>query len=391
MDHQKLLEIGRKKRNGELTESWDSLAKGTSFTNGDAFRNWVKRRVKGQLSEEPTFKETVEIHNDGMHSSNKLLRMSIDEAKDPAYLLKAHGYDRDAWELVSARSNIWNAHSDKSGIMQLYSSKISVKPRKSVTTIDDVIAAIKDIKPFTIDIKPIVVAGKGLLEIPIFDAHFGISDYEYYKPSQDQIALKLMAGYWQEALFIIGQDLFHNDGFRGQTANGTQIETVDMAKAWNDALKFYSPLIAISLQRAKKVKIIYSKGNHCESISWAFVQMLKALFPQAAFDDGMEERKSHVYGSNFIGITHGDKARKNLHNIFPIEFPVEWSQAKNREIHTGHYHIEDGKDVFGMMIRTLSTRNKTDKWHKDNGFVGGHKRFMLFEYSKEELESIHYV
>ncbi|MNJ75937.1 hypothetical protein D3C77_731230 [compost metagenome] len=70
---------------------------------------------------------------------------------------------------------------------------------------------------------------------------------------------------------------------------------------------------------------------------------------------------------------------------------MEWAKAKNREIHIGHLHVEDAKDVFGMVIRTLSTRNKTDKWHKDNGYVGAHKRFMLFEYSKSNLESIHYV
>jgi len=121
------------------------------------------------------------------------------------------------------------------------------------------------------------------------------------------------------------------------------------------------------------------------------MQMIKARYPQVNVDDRMQQRKAYVYGDNFIGITHGDKARKDLHNIFPIEFPVEWSGAKNREIHTGHLHVEETKDVFGMAVRTLATRNRTDKWHRDNGFVGAHKRFMLFEYSEKELESIHYV
>jgi hypothetical protein len=101
--------------------------------------------------------------------------------------------------------------------------------------------------------------------------------------------------------------------------------------------------------------------------------------------------RNEKYGRNFIGITHGDKARKDIHNIFPVEFPIEWAKAECREIHMGHYHIEDMKDRFGTMVRTLSTGNKTDKWHKDFGFVGGHKRFMLFEYSQKEVEAIYYV
>jgi hypothetical protein len=156
-------------------------------------------------------------------------------------------------------------------------------------------------------------------------------------------------------------------------------------------LKFYQLLIGLAMTNSNNVKIMYSKGNHDESMSWAFVQLLKVLYPDAIFDDSFIERKVHTFGDNFIGITHGDKARKNLHNIFPIEFPMEWAKATNREIHIGHLHVEDGKDHFGMMVRTLATRNKTDQWHKNNGFVGAHKRFMLFEFSEKELESIHYV
>jgi len=139
------------------------------------------------------------------------------------------------------------------------------------------------------------------------------------------------------------------------------------------------------------VRVIYSKGNHDESLSHAFAKMIRRLYPSVDVDVSYVERKCHTYGRVFLGITHGDKARKQLHNIFPVEFPVEWSNALTREIHIGHLHKEDATDTFGMMIRTLATRNKTDKWHRDNGYIGNHKRFMLFEYSTTELRHIHYV
>lgn len=340
------------------------------------------------------YKETVEINHDGTHKSDKLLRMSADESKDPNFLLKAHGYDINEWELISARNNIWNVYSKRDGVQTLYSSKIVVKPLKNSNNIDKLIESIKCVQPifFDINITDEDVSEKRLLEIPLFDAHFGISDYEYYKPTQMRIMNRINSRKWEQILFIIGQDLLHNDDFRGRTANGTPIETVDIEKAWNDCRVFYEPLIEQSIKnQAKSVKIMYSKGNHDESLSWAFVQYLKARFPQAEFDDSIEERKAHTFGEIFIGITHGDKAAKELHNIFPVEFPLEWSRAKVREIHKGHFHVEDGKDNYGTMVRTLATRNKTDKWHRDKGFVGSHKRFMLFEYSEKELESIHYV
>src|SRR5690606_30412773 len=99
------------------------------------------------------------------------------------------------------------------------------------------------------------------------------------------------------------------------------IEQVDMTKAWSDALLFYSELIEEALLSANHVKLIFSKGNHDESMSWAFVQLLKHKFPQLDVDDAFVERKVHLFGNIFIGITHGDKARKNLDKIFPREFP----------------------------------------------------------------------
>lgn len=387
VDH-RLIELRKEGLSQEATAERLSEEYGYNYT-----RNAVKNR-EGRIPEPveqlPNYKETVEILADGSHKSEKLLRMSSNQAKDVNYLLEAHGFDVKAWELLNAKNNIWNTYSKQDGVQTLYSSKITVKPRKNESsTIDTLLEAIKDIQPIYIDVQS-VETNRGLLEVPLLDTHFPITTYEDYKPTQSKI-MKLLSQGWEEVLFVIGQDLLHNDNFRGQTANGTQIEHVDMARAWEDARKFFEPMIEEALNQSNSVKVMYSKGNHDESMSWAFVQLLKVRFPQVQFDDEIKERKAHTYGANFIGITHGDKARKNLHNIFPVEFPHEWSKAKNREIHIGHLHTEDAKDVFGMVIRTLATRNKTDQWHKDNGFVGAHKRFMLFEYSEEELESIHYV
>ena len=373
---------------------WSKIAKlmskkfGHRYTSEQCRSQWRTNPQKVQPIE---YKETVEILPDGSHKSDKLLRMSAEQAKDPEYLLKAHGYDPNEWELKSARSNIWNVYSKQDGIQTLYSSKITAKPKKEGLNFDKLLEQIEKVKSFNIKTNPIELENKKLLEIPLFDQHFGVSSYEYYKPTQARILEKINSRHWEEILFVIGQDMFHNNDHKGRTANGTQIEQVDMNKAWEDAEKFYFPLIDAAHEKSNKVIIKYSKGNHDESLSWTFVKMLKRLYSDAVVDDSFQERKIHTFGKIFIGITHGDKGRKNLQNIFPVEFPMEWANATVREIHTGHYHREDGKDVFGMMVRTLATRNKTDQWHKDMGYVGNHKRFMLFEYSEDELDAIYYV
>jgi hypothetical protein len=381
---QRLVELRKQGLSQEATAERLSEEFGYNYT-----RNAVKNRegrIPDKVESLPNYKDTVEIKGN-THTSDKLVMMKEEDRKNEAFLLKAHGYD-ESWEIVTAKSSIWNQHNKQDGTLTLYSSKITVKPRVNTFSIAEIAEKINEhVKPVYINSQS---NGKGLLEIPIFDAHFPITTYEDYQPTQSKI-LKLLSRTWEEVLFVLGQDMLHNDNFRGQTANGTQIEQVNMVKAWEDARKFFEPMIEKALEQSEKVKIIFSKGNHDESMGWAFVQMLKVKYPQCQFDDAITERKAHTFGKVFIGITHGDKARKNLHNLFPVEFPLEWSQAKTRELHTGHYHKEDANDIYGMMVRTLATRNKTDQWHKDNGFVGAHKRFMLFEYSEEELESIHYV
>lgn len=236
-----------------------------------------------------------------------------------------------------------------------------------------------------------------MLEIPLYDMHFGIADYEYYKETLAEVIEIIQRRNYKEINIIIGQDLFHNDDFRGRTASGREIEYTDIKVAWEDARKFYYKIIEESLKQSKRTRIIYSKGNHDESMSWAFVQMIKAQFKDAdniTIDDEVKERKLITFGDNFIGLTHGEKGQaksRNLNNMFVIEYPQEFAKSKVREIHAGHLHHERIKDDFGIMARRLSSGSITDTWHYEQGYVGAHKRFMVFEWTKEKLAAIYYV
>ena len=256
---------------------------------------------------------------------------------------------------------------------------------------EDLLSAIRENKdPVRIDPCPDVDTGS-MLEIPLYDMHLPLSDHTR---SVERLLDIINSKCRDEINIIIGQDLFHNDDLRGRTSSGLQIEKVDMAEAWNIAKRIWYSIIDASLANARNVNLIYSFGNHDESLSWAFVQMLKDHYPQVNVDDQIKQRKCIYWNNCFIGVTHGSYARSGAEDFrgqFTIGFPREFANATVREIHAGHLHHEKESDIYGVMIRRLSRGGAVDKWSEDEGFVGSHKRFMIFEWRPGELSDIHYI
>lgn len=234
-----------------------------------------------------------------------------------------------------------------------------------------------------------------LLEIPLFDLHFGISDGEYYKETLRDILSLIESKKWERIEVIVGQDLFHNAALSyPRTEKGTIIDKVDMKKAYTDARDFYFSLLKCCIANGNTC-VHFSSGNHSETIEWFFVQVLKAAFEgQCEFDDEIRPRKCIKWHEVFIGYGHCEELKnpKDIRCVFTIEFPMEFAYAKVREIHCGHLHKEfkDG-DESGIVVRRLSTKNRIDGWSEKMGYVGAHKRFMLFEYSYDRLTEIHYI
>ena len=259
--------------------------------------------------------------------------------------------------------------------------------------IDEILDAIKDNTP-VVQFAPMPQEGaEGMLEIPLFDMHFGIADLAFYEKALGKILGIITSKRWDFIFVPVGQDLFHNDSIeKGITTKGTIIEKVDMRKAFYDAKVFYFNIIDAALQNANNVRVMYSAGNHDKTVGWMFVQVLKERYGDIV-DDSTDERKAILWRGCFVGITHGSKKAdtvSGMRGYFTMQFPEQFAAAKVREIHAGHLHREDGKDEYGVQVRRLSTGNKDDDWTIDEGYKS-QKRFMLFEYVPNELKSIHYV
>lgn len=234
-----------------------------------------------------------------------------------------------------------------------------------------------------------------MLEIPLFDMHWGLAFIDYYEPLLKEILDVIHEHDWKRIVIPFGQDFFHNDSIvNGVTTKGTSIEKVDMTKAVKDGRKFICAIIDAAISRAEEVKVIYSPGNHDRSISWMFIQVLLERYGSSVVDDSLDYRKIITYGKNSIMVTHGDSKRanpKNLAQIFPIAFAEEFANADVREVHAGHLHHEVESDIYGVMVRRLSSGKPTDEWSDKEDLIGTHKRFMVFDWSLDKLKSIHYI
>ena len=234
-----------------------------------------------------------------------------------------------------------------------------------------------------------------MLEIPLFDMHWGIAFMDYYESTLNSILDLIHSHPWKRIVIPFGQDFFHNDSIvTGHTTKGTVIEKVNMTRAVKEGRDFMCAIIENAIECADEVQVLYTPGNHDRSISWMFMQVLLERYGPEIIDDTLEYRKAFAYGKNAIMVTHGDSKQatsKNLAHIFPIAFPEVFANASTREVHSGHLHRESEEDVYGVMIRRLSSGNCTDDWSDREDFIGAHKRFMLFEWNLERLKSIHYI
>lgn len=335
----------------------------------------------------------VKILPGGAYQSTMLLELTSEQMKDPAYLLRAHGFDGAQWELVSAKNNVWNVYSkrdDGTGhdVSTLYSSRITVRPIIRSFAIEDLVAAVCAVEPVKVA-RP--KTGKMMLELGCVDMHFGNSALAWYSDSLARMVERIASREWAQVVIPVGSDLFHVDNFKNTTSNGTPQSSVAWPEAWADGLAFTSTIIEAALAHSKEVFVYYIIGNHDESMSWAFCQMIAAKYPQVVCDLGIDERKVHRFGDVAVGLTHGDaRTRKDLDRIFVSE-SQDFASATVREVHAAHYHHEMTVDQYGVVTRCLSTKARTDKWHREQGYVGAMKRFMLFRYETDALVGIDYV
>lgn len=397
LDYKYRLLIGKSK--GEIEESWqevfnalniglgiDSVKKGTIFL--PEFEEYMINKLSPN-TETPSYRETIELKKDGTTSSDKLIELSHAQMKDSEYILKAHGFNPLHFDLVGAKHSVWNVSAGNNPNKTLYASKVSVKPKVERFDMESFITKLEKINRKFVDTP--IDKGDRLLVLPFVDMHFGINSYSDYEELLNETVVKIRSRLWDTIYIPIGNDLLHHNNHKGQTANGTQIEVIDLDYATEEALKFYTVIYEEALQNSNNVVSDYIPGNHDSDISWMFVKMLMKTYPQIKSDTSMEVKKLFKWKNILLCNLHGERGLARVVKALVSEYRDMVVGAKTVEVHSGHLHSEKVKDEYGILVRTLPTNAATDAWHRDNSFEGAVKTAQLFEYDENKLKGITYV
>ena len=326
----------------------------------------------------------IVLNKDGSQSSSTTLQMTSEQAKDPDFVLRAHGFDPSEWDIISARNNFWQQNSQENGLIDLYQSKITVKPKSDdELTPQDVANLFKaDIKPYTIKQ---VARDTHNLVVPLPDLHFGITTMLDVKGHLDRLLELINKGYKTIVVEQLG-DLFHSSQmWSSQTLKGTLLDEVNMVQAVEDAKQFFDVLVTAALQNSTTLHIKQMAGNHSGNMEYMFMEYLKAKYPQVIIKNNIQFRDAYLLDNVGIMLAHGDLAPKNLPMLMANEFGGVWSLSHSREIHKGHFHNEKTVDNGGVIIRQLGTVKPNDKYEIMNGWTLSKKELYALEYDSDKL------
>jgi len=300
------------------------------------------------------------------------------------------------YHITKIRGGQWSVVTTKQGRMWNYSTNVTAEHNPiDYKSLSDALES--HVKPFELlrdkNIDPSYAYN--YLVVPVFDTHFNGETLPFYEHALEMQKKVILGHPYKKIVIIQGGDAVHVDTVNSTTTKGTILETTKVNKMIDEALKYFETLIGWCLDQGTKVEFISVPGNHDYTLSYMLVRILKQEYANADIKwdiDLYEHYKATHVGHNMIGITHGDKGKKNFVSIYASKFPELWAQSTNRELFSGHLHTELDKDLGGIFQRQISTLkpNELDQWSKDIGAIS-RKTFELVEYSENMVDSVHYI
>lgn len=328
----------------------------------------------------------IKMESDGTQTATVLMRLKHEPDKSPRTMLELTGYNPDEFDLISSQYKVYEQHSTEDGTVPQYSITVKVKPKSDISVLELTGIINHEVKP--IRLKRTRDSLKRMLVIPLFDLHFGINSYEKMKPYLEEIRATIQTHPFEKIVIEVGGDLLHSDFLATtRTVKGTQLDHVDSKKAWFEATEFIKEVVEESIENSEDTELRAIGGNHDFNMMWAFIEMIKAKYPQLSVFNPGTYRQAFTYGHVGIMMAHGDTAKARLSQLFANEYSEAWASSVWREIHTGHFHSEVVKDDGGTINRQFSTPKPSDGYEVKNGFTMNSKTLKVLEYDVNGLLS----
>ena len=361
---------------------------------------------KGSSTVPNTEKQSIEYKSDGSTTFEKIIALPNSVNVTPEIVLEAHGLKKDMWEIISCKSNLYQQQKKGGTILNLYQSKITVKPIHFAVSLEDVK---KNFDQLQNTFKPTVIGTPDkdahyMYEINIADLHLGkfsscnetgeFLNTEIAKRRFEQIIekecnnIKSYNNKIEKILFVWSNDFFNSDGISKATTGGTPQDT-DMK--WQD---LYITGVNMLIQAIDKlsqfapVKTFYIASNHSRQTDYYAICTLHAWFrnyTNVEVDINPSTRYYERYGVNLIGFAHSYYEKKqNLPYLMSVERKEDWGITSYREYHLAHYHSEKVEEKGGIIFRWLPSVTGDDSWTSECGFIGAVKRSYSFVYDKDK-------
>lgn len=242
-------------------------------------------------------------------------------------------------------------------------------------------------------IKRIHTSAPVLAEVDIFDPHVGKlawhvetggPDYDLriaervYSDAVNELAAYVAEHKPERILYPVGNDFFHSNNARGETAAGTRL---DVEGRFPKAFGIGAALVVRSaelLSTIAPVDIVMIQGNHDPETSYYLGEYLSAWFRSSkdvTVDNRPISRKYILYGKCLIGLTHGDIKLDQLPLLMATESAEQWAAAAWREWRVGHLHHSNIKsyqqetEQAGCRVVMVPSLSPADLWHAKNGFL----------------------
>jgi hypothetical protein len=332
-------------------------------------------------------------------------------------LIELHKINLNEWKITSQLINKWDVlKKDENGNalpQSMFQTKVVLE--KDTTKADyeqirkEFIEYLKKISPHIKKKQTKPVVGGNLLEVNIFDFHFGKMSWhgetgvnydtkiakELFNQAIEDI-IESSKGYKiDRILFPIGNDFFNSDSSHpyNQTTNGTpQEEDLRWQRTFKEGRELLVENI-LKLTDIAPVDVIIVPGNHDYERSFYLGDSLQGWFhnnKNVNVNNDASPRKYYQHGKVLIGFSHGNNERiTDIPVIMPQECGDMWSSAKFKEFHVGHLHhkkeikYQSVGETHGIIIRYMSSLSAADSWHHKKGYIGSKRSAEAFIWNDE--------
>lgn len=409
---------------------WERLVEWYNYTYNEkigkeAMRSKVKKYVLPILGLDVSIKETKtgeqeklkepgrvgfqELKNGELEYTD-VFYFSKEDKETPNSLLKRLGHDPVTTKLCFWQFSNWRNGADD-GKRILQACKYRIKPREDIL-FDEVsfLENIKDLlksapKDYNFNFNNKKVKGlddKLITVAPGIELHYG--KIAWIKETGDTYNLEIAEQRFDKSIeaivkeqqnikanklyYAIGNDIFNSDS-KGATTKGTpQHDQAGDLELFLNMVEMQKSAIDELAKHYNEVEIILTKSNHDYfKVSYLYIALMQRYEnnKKVTFRDDFAIRQCISFGNNVIFLGHGDSNESRTISNLATEFPKEWAKGWYREAIFGHLHSKSLKqsEQGGVFIRRVGSPTGTDKWHKDNSWIGAVPSYQFITYRED--------